>query len=63
MRNLDYYKSNKGDEVYGYLLATGDTVQDTDVYNSSNGKWEPCPCPGLTIQLGASVKWVRPYKE
>ena len=63
MKNLDYYRSKSGYDLYGYLLTTGDILKDTDMYDSSNGKWESCPCPGLVLQEGISVRWIRPYKE
>lgn len=49
--------------VVGYLLEPGDVLEATDLYTSSNGYWEPCPCPGLTIQgfpNGGGPLWVRP---
>ena len=50
------------DVVYGYLLQSGDELEATDVYDSTNGKWESCPCPGLVIGKGISTRWVRSYK-
>ena len=47
-------------EIDGYLLETGDVLESTDLYDSSNGFWEPAPCPGIKIIAGLSVKWVRP---
>jgi hypothetical protein len=46
--------------VYGYLLESGDELEATDVYSSSNGQWEPCPCPGTKLAAGLAVMWVRP---
>lgn len=36
--------------VYGRRLQEGDTIKATDLYSSSNGRWEPAPCSGLTLQ-------------
>lgn len=50
-----------GYAVLGRLLEPGDVLQATDVYSSSNGYFEPCPCPGITLQGTApGVLWVRP---
>ena len=51
---------NMHDKVYGVKLETGDTLEPTDVYSSSNGFWEPCPCPGNPLGDGSSVTWIRP---
>ncbi len=57
-----YNYPNMENSVVGYELETGDILQQNDVYNSSSGKWEKCPCPGLMIQIerDSSVIWVRP---
>lgn len=47
-------------KVLGRRLETGDVLEPTDVYESTNGSWEVCPCPGLAIQAGADVVWIRP---
>jgi hypothetical protein len=64
MRSMATHHRNENQYsvVYGYLLEEGDTLEATDVYDSSNGKWENCPCPGLIIGKGLSTKWIRPYK-
>lgn len=50
-----------GPYVFGFELEAGDTLEPDDVYNSTSGNWEKCPCPGLTLGgEGANVKWVRP---
>jgi hypothetical protein len=46
--------------VYGVLLQADDVLREGDVYSSSNGYWEPCPCPGGKLGKGLSVVWVRP---
>lgn len=48
--------------VYGHELEPGDVLETSDVYNSTSGAWESCPCPGLKIQDGAGATWVRPVK-
>lgn len=45
----------------GFLLEPGDVLQAGDVYSSSSGYFEPCPCPGIALQGTApGVLWVRP---
>lgn len=46
--------------VFGRQLETGDVLEEDDVYDSSNGSWERCTCPGLTLQEGTATVWVRP---
>ncbi len=46
--------------VYGHLLEAGDTLEASDVYSSSDGSWQKCPCPGTKLHAGLSVVWVRP---
>lgn len=45
---------------FGYELEPGDVLEATDLYDSTSGFWEPCPCPGLTIQEGCATVWIRP---
>jgi hypothetical protein len=57
-----------GTFVYGRELVNGDVLQKDDVYNSTSGRWDKCPCPGLTLQgfdEGANnpVIWVRPEEQ
>ncbi len=56
----DAWTPNRG--IYGSQLDPGDTIEPTDVYNSSNGSWVPAPCPGLTLGEGTAAVWVRPAK-
>jgi len=46
--------------VHGHLLEPGDVLEPTDVYDSTVGDWQSCPCPGLTLQAGSDAIWVRP---
>lgn len=43
-------------------LEGGTVLQETDLYLSSTGTWQLCPCPGLTLQPGTPVRWVRPIE-
>ena len=43
----------------GLLFVTA-ADRKVHVYDSTNGTWEPCPCPGITLQAGAGATWVRP---
>ena len=45
--------------ILGERLPVGTRLLDTDYYDSTTGKWAPCPCPGLVIQEGCDVIWVR----
>lgn len=50
--------------VYGTLIKPCAVLEPTDVYSSSSGKWEPCPCPGIVLEcLCNGVVWVRPAPE
>lgn len=51
---------NSRDSIYGHILEPGDTLAPTDRYDSTNGTWELCPCPGLVLQEGNAAVWVRP---
>jgi hypothetical protein len=57
--NAAAHADGKYTYVHGHLLEAGDELRATDVYPSSNGYWEPCPCPGLTLQAGVNIMWVR----
>lgn len=48
--------------ILGHLLEPGDVLEATDYYSSSSGYFEPCPCPGVVLVLGAGkgAIWVRP---
>lgn len=55
---------NMHERVYGVRLAAGAVLNaDTDVYDSSNGRWEQCPCPGLTLGEGIETVWIRLMPE
>jgi hypothetical protein len=41
-------------------IKPGETLEATDVYKSSNGHYELCPCPGLVLQDGVLTEWYRP---
>lgn len=45
---------------YGHQLEAGDELEATDVYSSTSGYWELCPCPGTKLVGGLAVVWVRP---
>ncbi len=38
-----------GDRISVQLLGPGDILEATDLYDSSSGKFQPCPCPGLQL--------------
>lgn len=43
-------------------LSEGAVLRETDLYLSTSETWQPCPCPGLTLQPGALARWVRPVE-
>lgn len=47
--------------VQGEKVEKGDFLKSDDVYPSSSGKWEKCPCPGVILQGEDHTLWVRPY--
>lgn len=49
-----------GAVIWGHRVTAGTVLRETDVYDSSSGAWEPCPCPGLTFQGGNHITWVSP---
>lgn len=61
------HSMNRGQLVYGYRLGGGDVIEATDVYSSSNGKWEAAPCPGVKLSEGMELSdiavWVRPVTD
>jgi hypothetical protein len=48
--------------VRGRRLEAGDVLEEGDLYASSAGRWERCPCPGLTLREGTDAVWVRPVE-
>jgi len=59
MVEIHYHPKNKGEVVIGRRLVSGERIKAGDVYDSSCGKWEKAPCPGLVIQAGSTTYWVR----
>jgi hypothetical protein len=49
-----------GNQVYGTKLVTGEILEISDLYESSDGSWRECPCPGTKVPPGEHVVWVRP---
>ncbi len=60
MAKITHPKSNE--VIEGTQLGYGDVLSENDVYDSSSGKWEKCPCPGLVLQNGTAAIWVRPTR-
>lgn len=46
--------------IFGLKLEAGDVLEKDDVYDSSNGLWERCTCPGLKLGEGTATVWIRP---
>jgi len=53
-------KVRRDQVIFGRRLRAGETIQEGDVYDSTTGKWEKAPCPGLVIAGGCTTYWVRP---
>jgi hypothetical protein len=52
-----------GARIEGSRLGHGTELTEHDVYDSTDGTWQPCPCPGLAImRSGCRTMWVRPFK-
>ena len=55
------------DRIEGVRILPEDKLQSSDVYDSTSGKWEKCPCPGLVLQKGSGegnpIIWVRPTAQ
>lgn len=49
-----------GIPLLGMLLVAGAQLRSSDHYDSTSGKWEPCPTPGVVLSENASAIWVRP---
>ena len=50
----------KREIVWGIRLSPGDVLEETDMYDSTTGKWAKCPCPGLVVPKDTKTIWVRP---
>ncbi len=40
-------------------IVPGAVLREDDMYLSTTGKFEPCPCPGLPLGEGLAVTWWR----
>lgn len=49
-----------GKLFFGVKLYTGTKLEAPDVYASTSGSWELCPCPGVVLQNTETI-WVRPF--
>lgn len=61
---MDQFHTHKtsGRLTYGRQLQPGETIEASDVYDSTNGTWELAPCSGLKLGEGVDTVWVRPAK-
>ncbi|KKS38969.1 MAG: hypothetical protein UV01_C0001G0045 [Parcubacteria group bacterium GW2011_GWA2_42_14] len=56
-----HFHPETGLEVFGTLIEKGTRLEKDDVYDSTSGKWEKCPCPGAVLQTSEpNVIWIRP---
>lgn len=46
--------------IQGRKLNPGEIIRADDVYDSTSGRWEKAPCPGIVLQDGYAAIWVRP---
>jgi hypothetical protein len=66
MEKPTYHKNPfSGDEIFGARLQVGDMLEGTDVYASTDGKWQECPFSGgITLRREAvTMIFVRPQPE
>jgi len=60
MEKPDYHRNPYSENVvFGAKLSVGDVLKETDVYASADGKWQRCPCPGITLAEGVPTVFVR----
>ncbi len=52
----------RGTVVVGFKLEHGDTTQENDVYESTSGRWEKIPNPGITLGQSHGATIIRPSK-
>lgn len=56
-----YFHPRTFRHIFGTLVLPCAVLRATDVYSSSSGEWEPCPCPGIVLEcLVPGVYWIRP---
>ena len=63
MDEFQVHRTARHDVVFGRRLVPGDVIQKDDVYESTTGKWEKAPCPGVVLEAGVETVWVRPEAE
>ena len=45
--------------IDGTMLVAGAILREDDKYNSADGAWRKCPCPGIVLGRTNTI-WVRP---
>ncbi len=45
--------------IFGMRLAPGAILRNYDLYLSTTGRWDRCPCPGVVLE-NTEVIWIRP---
>lgn len=64
MEKPDYHQNlHSGNIIFGSRLQPGDKLEKNDVYASTDGKWQKCPCPGVTLVEGVTTVFVRPQTQ
>lgn len=56
----EFRHPRSGRVIVGVAIEPGETLLETDVYDSTSGEWVPCPCPGVRLQSVRGATWVRP---
>lgn len=59
MAEKHVHPMNPDQVVFGRRLNAGEVIQPEDVYDSTSGRWEKAPCPGVVLQVGCTTYWVR----
>jgi len=53
-----FVHKESGQVVRGVRVRVGKFLRKDDVFESSTGNWEKCPCPGTRL-VSTHVTWVR----
>lgn len=59
MQKLHAHPDRKLNLVWGKRLKEGDTIEQGDLYASTNGEWEQATCLGIKIEKNCTTYWVR----
>lgn len=55
-----FFHPVSGSVIVGTRVLSGTKLEGRDFYDSTSGRWEPCPCVGQYYEQPNSTIWVRP---